>query len=73
MSMNCAFLCCWNRITSTSQGVDAEADQTAQFYVCQPRLTLQTRRRVVLSFFVEATGPIYAGKSGTRHAEPCAE
>ena len=50
-------------ITSTSQGVDAQADQTARFKARANRAWGRFKLAAVSSFaFVEATGPIYAGK-----------
>jgi uncharacterized protein YbcC (UPF0753/DUF2309 family) len=50
-------------ITSTSQGDDADADQTARFKARANRAWGRFKLAAVSSFaFVEATGPIYAGK-----------
>ncbi|GIT88593.1 YbcC family protein [Roseobacter sp. OBYS 0001] len=50
-------------LTSTSQGDDAEADQTARFKARASRAWGRFKLAAVSSFaFVEATGPIYAGK-----------
>lgn len=50
-------------ITSTSAGDDAEADQNARFKARASRAWGRFKLAAVSSFaFVEATGPIYAGK-----------
>lgn len=50
-------------ITSTSQGDDINADQTARFKARANRAWGRFKLAAVSSFaFVEATGPIYAGK-----------
>jgi uncharacterized protein YbcC (UPF0753/DUF2309 family) len=50
-------------VTSTSQGSDANADQTARFKARAGRAWGRFKLAAVSSFaFVEATGPIYAGK-----------
>lgn len=50
-------------VTSTSQGDDAQADQTARFKARANRAWGRFKLAAVSSFaFVEATGPIYAGK-----------
>ncbi len=50
-------------VTSTSQGTDAGADQTARFTARASRAWGRFKLAAVSSFaFVEATGPIYAGK-----------
>lgn len=50
-------------VTSTSKGDDAEADQTARFKARAHRAWGRFKLAAVSSFaFVEATGPIYAGK-----------
>ncbi|SHL76068.1 hypothetical protein SAMN05444414_1373 [Roseovarius marisflavi] len=50
-------------VTSTSQGDDVEADQTARFKARASRAWGRFKLAAVSSFaFVEATGPIYAGK-----------
>ncbi|AGI69099.1 hypothetical protein OAN307_c36300 [Octadecabacter antarcticus 307] len=50
-------------VTSTSQGDDADADQTARFKARANRAWGRFKLAAVSSFaFVEATGPIYAGK-----------
>lgn len=50
-------------VTSTSQGDDVEADQAARFRARASRAWGRFKLAAVSSFaFVEATGPIYAGK-----------
>jgi uncharacterized protein YbcC (UPF0753/DUF2309 family) len=50
-------------VTSTSKGDDAEGDQTARFKARAHRAWGRFKLAAVSSFaFVEATGPIYAGK-----------
>ncbi len=50
-------------VTSTSQGNDQQADQTARFKARASRAWGRFKLAAVSSFaFVEATGPIYAGK-----------
>lgn len=50
-------------VTSTSQGNDEQADQTARFKARASRAWGRFKLAAVSSFaFVEATGPIYAGK-----------
>lgn len=50
-------------VTSTSQGDDAQADQTARFKARASHAWGRFKLAAVSSFaFVEATGPIYAGK-----------
>ncbi len=50
-------------VTSTSQGDDVEADQIARFKARASRAWGRFKLAAVSSFaFVEATGPIYAGK-----------
>lgn len=50
-------------VTSTSKGTDAGADQTARFTARASRAWGRFKLAAVSSFaFVEATGPIYAGK-----------
>jgi uncharacterized protein YbcC (UPF0753/DUF2309 family) len=50
-------------VTSTSQGDDSQADQTARFKARASRAWGRFKLAAVSSFaFVEATGPIYAGK-----------
>ncbi len=50
-------------VTSTSQGDNADADQTARFTARANRAWGRFKLAAVSSFaFVEATGPIYAGK-----------
>ena len=50
-------------LTSTSQGDDTQADQTARFKARASRAWGRFKLAAVSSFaFVEATGPIYAGK-----------
>jgi uncharacterized protein YbcC (UPF0753/DUF2309 family) len=51
------------RVTSTSEGDDPEADLTARFQARAKRAWGRFKLAAVSSFaFVEATGPIYAGK-----------
>ena len=50
-------------VTTTSQGDDPQADQTARFKARASRAWGRFRLAAVSSFaFVEATGPVYAGK-----------